>query len=67
MLCNSAMTIIYKQKLCAYNYCCPHFKVQVQLLVYMNVIHPKETHNMTIVNDKTSKVVCGQYLDNDHN
>ncbi|KAJ8437680.1 hypothetical protein Cgig2_028618 [Carnegiea gigantea] len=41
----------------------PCYKVQVQMAVYMNVIHPMETYDMITANNSTGEVVGGKDLD----
>ena len=58
------MVVIYKQTVSVYNYVYPCYKVEAQILVYINVIHPMQ---MTTVSDGVGVVIGGQDLDDAHN
>ena len=61
------MTAIEREKLRVYDYVSDCYKHSAQAIVYMNAIHPLETHNSTHVDDGTGQVVEGEELDDEHN
>jgi len=61
------MTAIEREKLRVYDYVSDCYKHSAQAIVYMNAIHPLETHDSAHVDDGTDQVVGGEELDDEHN
>jgi len=57
--CAHAMAVIEREKLRVYDYVSDCYKVSAQAIVYMNAIHPLETHDSTHVDQGTDQVVGG--------
>ena len=53
------MVVIEREKLRVYDYVSDCYKVSAQAIVYMNAIHPLETHDSTHVDQGTDQVVGG--------
>ncbi|KAJ8447133.1 hypothetical protein Cgig2_022862 [Carnegiea gigantea] len=56
-----------KANLWVSNYVHPIYKSATQQIIYNQLVHPMETHNMGIVDAKTGQVVGGDELDDDYN
>ncbi|KAJ8421945.1 hypothetical protein Cgig2_006416 [Carnegiea gigantea] len=67
VLCVHAMAVIEREKLYVYDYVHPCYKAPTQRTIYMNVIHPMETHDTGVVDGDTGLVVGGDDLDEDFN
>ncbi|KAJ8435441.1 LOW QUALITY PROTEIN: hypothetical protein Cgig2_012562 [Carnegiea gigantea] len=65
--CCHALTVIAKANLWVYDYLHPIYKIAIQQIMYNQLVHPMETHDMGIVDAKTGRVVSGDELDNDYN
>ena len=61
------MAVIHKQKLWVYDYVSDYYKVGSQSMIYMNNIHPMETHDSATVDNATGLVVGGEALDDGYN
>jgi len=61
------MAVIEREKLRVYDYVSDCYKVSAQAIVYMNVIHPLETHDSAHVDHATGQVVGGAELDDGYN
>jgi len=51
--CAHAMAIIEREKLRVYDYVSDCYKLSAQVIVYLNVTHPVETHDSAHVDDST--------------
>ncbi|KAJ8430139.1 hypothetical protein Cgig2_022313 [Carnegiea gigantea] len=56
--CVHAMAVIEREKFNVYDYVSPCYKAPMQRTIYMNVIHPMETHDVGIVDGDTGHIVC---------
>ncbi|KAJ8433208.1 hypothetical protein Cgig2_023160 [Carnegiea gigantea] len=65
--CVHAMAVIEREKFNVYDYVSPCYKAPMQRTIYMNVIHPMETHDVGIVDGDTGHVGGGDELDEDFN
>ena len=65
--CVHAMAVIEKEKLWVYDYVNLYYKAPTQRTIYLNVVHPMETHDLGVVDENTGAVVGGQELDEDFN
>jgi len=65
--CAHAMAVIDKQKLWVYDYVSDCYKGATQGTIYMNSIHPMETHDSATVDNATGLVVGGEALDDGYN
>ncbi|KAJ8425181.1 hypothetical protein Cgig2_010790 [Carnegiea gigantea] len=65
--CVHVMVVIEREKLSVYDYVNPYYKAPTQRTIYMNVIHPMETHDTGVVDGDTGLVVGGNDLDEDFN
>jgi len=65
--CEHAMAVIEKEKLWVYDYVNPCYKAPTQRTIYLNVVHPMETHDAGTVDDNTRAIVGGEELDEDFN
>ncbi|KAJ8423414.1 hypothetical protein Cgig2_032664 [Carnegiea gigantea] len=65
--CVHAMAVIEREKFNVYDYVNPCYKAPMQRTIYMNVMHPMETHDVGIVDGDTGHVVGGDELDEDFN
>ena len=65
--CAHAMAITEREKLGVYDYVSDCYKVSAQALVYMNAIHPLETHDSAHVDQRTGQVVRGEEMDDGYN
>jgi len=65
--CEHAMAVIDKEKLWVYDYVNPCYKAATQRTIYLNVVHPMETHDHGTVDENTGAVVGGEELDDDFN
>ena len=61
------MAVIHKQKLWVYDYVSDCYKADSQSMIYMNNIHPMETHDSATVDNATGLVVGGEALDDGYN
>jgi len=61
------MAIIERKKLRVYDYVSDCYKLSTQAIVYMNAIHPLETHDSVHVDHWTGQVVEGEELDDGYN
>jgi len=61
------MAAIEREKLQVYDYVSDCYKLSAQEIVYMNAIHPLETHDSAHVDHRTGKVVRGKELDDGYN
>ncbi|KAJ8430892.1 hypothetical protein Cgig2_003885 [Carnegiea gigantea] len=59
--------LIHKQKLWVYDYVSDCYKAVSQSTIYMNSIHPMETHDFATVDDATGLLVGGEALDDGYN
>jgi len=59
--------VIEKEKLWVYDYVNLYYKAPTQRTIYLNVVHPMETHDSGVVDDNIGAVVEGQELDEDFN
>jgi len=64
--CCHALAIIAKAKLWVYDYVHPIYKTVTQQLIYSQLVHPMETHDMGTVDGKTGQVIVGDELDEDY-
>jgi len=64
--CCHALVVIAKANLWVYDFVHPMYKVDTQRRIHNQVIHPMETHDMTIVDGRTGRVVGGDELDDDY-
>ena len=46
-----------------YDYVYPCYKAATKKIIYLNVVHPMETHDSGVVNDNTGLVVGSDELD----
>ena len=65
--CVHAMAVIEREKLYVHDYVNPCYKAPTQRTIYMNAIHPMETHDTGVVDGDTGLVVGGDDLDEDFN
>ena len=65
--CGHAMAVIEREQLSVYNYVGDCYKRSAQGIVYLNVVHPMETHDSAHVNAATGAVVGGEKLDDAYN
>ena len=65
--CVHAMAVIEREKLYVYDYVNPCYKALPQRTIYMNAVHPMETHDTRVVDGGTGLVVGGDDLDEDFN
>ncbi|KAJ8435829.1 hypothetical protein Cgig2_009106 [Carnegiea gigantea] len=65
--CCHALAVIAKANLCVYDYIHPNYKTATQEVIYNQLVHPMETHEMGIVDRKIGLVVGGEELDEDYN
>jgi len=65
--CEHAMAVIEKEKLWVYDYINPCYKAHTQRTIYLNFVHPMETHDNGTVDDNKGTAVGGEELDNDFN
>jgi len=65
--CAHAMVVIDKQKLWVYDYVNNYYKAATQNTIYMNNIHPIETHDLATMDNSTGLVVGGEALDDGYN
>ena len=65
--CAHAMAVIEREKLSVYDYVGDCYKRSAQGMVYLNVVHPMETHDSAHVNAGTGAVVGGEELDDRYN
>ena len=65
--CAHVVAVIHKQKLWVYDYVSKCYKAGSQSMIYMNSIHPMETHGSTTVDDATGLVVGREALDDGYN
>jgi len=65
--CAHAMAVIECEKLSVYDYVYPCYKATTQKVIYLNAIHPMETHDSGVVDDNTGLVVGGDELNEDFN
>ncbi|KAJ8422878.1 LOW QUALITY PROTEIN: hypothetical protein Cgig2_027361 [Carnegiea gigantea] len=62
-----ALAVIAKANRWAYDYVHPIYKTATQEVIYNQLVHPMETHNMGIVDAKTWLVVSREERDEDYN
>ena len=62
--CCHALAVIAKANLWVYDYMYPIYKIVTQQLIYIQLVHPMEPHDMGTVDGKTGWVVGGDELDN---
>ncbi|KAJ8425493.1 LOW QUALITY PROTEIN: hypothetical protein Cgig2_029575 [Carnegiea gigantea] len=55
--CYHALAVIAKANLWVYDYVHPIYKTATQQIIYNQLVHPMETHDMGIVDAKTGRVV----------
>ncbi|KAJ8428094.1 LOW QUALITY PROTEIN: hypothetical protein Cgig2_013306 [Carnegiea gigantea] len=55
-----------KANLWVYDYVHPIYKTATQQIIYNQLVHPMETHDMGTVDAKTGRVVSGDELDDDY-
>ena len=65
--CCHALAIIAKANLWVYDYVHPIYKTTTQEVIYNQLMHPVETHDMVVVDGKTGLMVGGDELDEDYN
>jgi len=65
--CVHGMAVIERDKLYVYDYVNPCYKAPTQRTIYMNAIHPMETHDSEVVDGDTGLIVGGDDLDEDFN
>jgi len=65
--CEHAMVVIEKEKLWVFDYVNPGYKAATQRTIYLNVVHPMETHDNGTVDDNMGAVVGVEELDDDFN
>ncbi|KAJ8422402.1 hypothetical protein Cgig2_029226 [Carnegiea gigantea] len=65
--CMHVMAVIEREKLYVYDYVNPCYKAPTQRTIYMNAIHPMETHDTGVVDGDIGLVVGGDDLDEDFN
>lgn len=65
--CCHALAMIAKASLWVYDYVHPIYKTATQQIIYNQLVHPMETHDMGIVDTKTRRVVGGDEFDDDYN
>jgi len=65
--CYHALAVIAKANLWVYDYVHPIHKTATEEVIYNQLVHPMETHDMGIVDGKTGLVVGGEELDGDYN
>ncbi|KAJ8424121.1 hypothetical protein Cgig2_009705 [Carnegiea gigantea] len=63
ILCCHVLAVIAKANLWVYDYVHPIYKTATQQIIYNQLVHPKETHDMGTVDAKTGRVVGGDELD----
>ena len=64
--CCHALAVIATANLWVYDYVYPIYKITTQQLIYNQLVHPMETHDMGTVDGKTDWVVSGDELDNEY-
>ncbi|KAJ8434544.1 hypothetical protein Cgig2_004310 [Carnegiea gigantea] len=64
--CCHALAVIAKANLWVYDYVHPIYKTVTQEVIYDQLVHPTETHDMGKVYEKTGVVVSGEELDDDY-
>ena len=57
--------MIAKANLWAYDYVHPSYKTATQQIIYNQLVHPMDTHDIGTVDVKTGPVVSGDELDDD--
>ncbi|KAJ8435614.1 hypothetical protein Cgig2_012268 [Carnegiea gigantea] len=62
-----AMALIHKHKLWVYDYVSDCYKGVTQGTIYMNNIHPMETHDLATMDNAIGLVVGGEALDDGYN
>ena len=65
--CYHALAVIAKVNLWVYDWVHPIYKTATQKVIYNQLVHPMETHDMGIVDGKAGLVVYGEELDEDYN
>ncbi|KAJ8426836.1 hypothetical protein Cgig2_025241 [Carnegiea gigantea] len=65
--CCHALAVIAKAKLWVYNYVHPIYKTATQQIIYNQLVHPMETHDVGTFDAKTGWVVGRDELDDDYN
>jgi len=65
--CLHGMAVIENQKLWLYDLVDDCYKASTQGRIYLNSIHPMETHDSTEVDDGTGMVIGGEELDDGFN
>ena len=65
--CCHALAVIAKANLWVYDYVHPIYKSTTQQVIYNQLVHPMETHDMGTVDNITGWVVGGDDLDEDYN
>jgi len=58
--------VLGKANLWVYDYLHPIYKIATQQIIYNQVVHPIERHDMGTVDAKTGRVVSGDELNNDY-
>ncbi|KAJ8432866.1 hypothetical protein Cgig2_033871 [Carnegiea gigantea] len=67
LLCTHAMAVIDKQNLWVYDYVSDCYKAGGQNTIYMNSLHPMETHDSATVDNAMGLVIGGEALDDGYN
>ena len=61
-----ALAVIAKTNLWVYDYVHPIYKTTTQKVIYNQLVHPMEMHDMRKVDEKMGDVVGGEELDDDY-
>lgn len=65
--CCHALAVIAKANLWVYDFVHPIYKATTQQVIYNQLVHPMETHDMGTVDVRTGNVIGGEELDEDYN
>ena len=64
--CCYTLAVIAKANLWVYDFVHPMYKADTQRRIYNHVVHPIETHDIAIADDRTGRVVGGDELDDNY-